>query len=346
MNPWNSIRGCADGDSESCKDLQKQGARRALEEAGVDPDLADEAIECANTRDSEVCAKVSAKAAAVYACTAATEGAGADICQKYAPVIVEKIWPVVGPPLVSVWDISLQSLGHLQSVLNGVLGSFASVLGFGGDDGPTRTEKLNEIRWAGVDILDKQYKEGVKAAMLADIESRREFGLQVPMSVRHIDGELGDMARARVNRYFVPKLKPVCIVGRGRKTLTDVGPINFRIVSPDYVPTNSEIMLRSFAPPSGWRYGEPGFSPAGFEVINQPGVTWRVQDVADAYGVVVAQRLKAIRDGSVDAVATAIAESAEQSEKQSSVSSSSGFVLLATFAALAAGGYYLWTRKR
>jgi hypothetical protein len=345
MIGWDTIKDCTDGDEESCKEIGKEGAKQALVSAGVDERTADAAIECADSRDSEVCAKASATAAAVYGCTAATEGAGYEVCQKVAPIVVDQAWPFIGPPLTSSFDVAIGALGAVASLLGGVVGAAAELLGFGSDDRPTRTELVNQMVWNASSIVDTQYDNAVAAAMYADLESRKYLGLKIPSSLHHIDTEMGDIARSRVSQAVVPKLEAVAVAGKGRNLQNMWGAINLHVVDPSYQPAADEVMLLASAPPAGWQIGEDGYSPVGYKLINHETGSnyWTIRDLADAYSTAIAQRVDALRAGATEAVGQTVAENVNESEVPSS--SGSTIVTLLALAALSVGGYYLWKKS-
>lgn len=343
-----------DAQSEGCKALLDEGARAALTQAGIDPSLIEDSVKCVKDRDREQCAKTSAKIAAVYACSAATSGAGTTVCNKVAPVLIEKMWPVIGPPLTTVWDVGLDTLEALGSFLKHVVDAFGDLLGFGGD-GPTKKEQINAITWAGWEVDKKAIVSGLQAAYAADIESRRELGLPVM-----IDGVVGapnvsldhdknfEVKQNRSTQIFFDSLKrqegmgEVCILGLGRD-LTDTtsyGWLALHGVDPSTKPKDGQVMLRAPAMPAGWTPSSSAWSPARFTIEESSKLkTWHVSDIRDAAGMLLAIRTNAIRKASFDSIGRVIDENIRESQQPKPTSSSSWLIWMAMLGALGYLGY-------
>jgi len=371
-----------DASSPQCEDLLTEGAEKSLIAAGVDPAIASAAVECAKSRDREVCAKTSAKLAAVYGCTAATGGSGAYLCSELAPVLVDKMWPVIGPPLTKTWDVTLDVLEGVFGMLGGIIDSLGGLLGFGGGDGPTYTEKLNQLLWAGNDIVKPPLDSAVQTIITSDLESQASLGLipdtQIGTAARK-DGDLGRLTDLGIVDNIKPNENEIVersklMEKRANSVMTDnlrrhpgFGPINvfclsFKSNTPaSEMPANGysfmdhrftytivddataqsmikkgALVLTSNAVPIGWAMDKrEGWIPNGFKVHN-PGKRVIFQQIRDAYGMILAERTRAIRDSTFKSVGDTIARNVQVHELQNKKPSSSPWLWLA---ALAGGGY-------
>lgn len=179
---YDQAKACVDGiKTEGCQDLLQEQGQRLLEDAGVPSDIAEAAADCIRHRDREKCARASAELAATYGCVAATSGAGTVLCKELAPIVIDKVWPVLGPPLVATWDVALDVIEGVFDGLEGFLEGLADLLGFGwGDDGPTWTQKMNALRGQGHELISTSIEDAYEAVARADISSRMELGLPIP----------------------------------------------------------------------------------------------------------------------------------------------------------------------
>jgi hypothetical protein len=341
---YDKAKSCVDDySSESCQDFVGEQGEKALIAAGVDPKTAKEIVQCAQTRDREACAKGSAKLAATYACVAATSGAGTVVCNQLAPVLIDKLWPVIGPPLTATWDIGLDMLEAALSMLKGMFEDIAGLLGFG-DDGPTWTDRMNALRWKSAEIMNDSISNAFNAVRKADVESRIQVGLQ--------DDDLGSDHPVRSGDIAAPQIVPmppgvepmmpqivkagqrgaevlqhalrehpsfgeIWIVGRRRKVPWDAsgnyGRFDFAIVDPGYQIGNDEVLMRSSAMPAGWMPGDE-WTPAGFQLEQHPpmgGARWQTGDVRDALGFLLSIRSDAVRTCCADAVGKVVAENVQ-----------------------------------
>jgi len=318
-----------DGSSDACKDLAKEGGEKALIAAGVDPQLAHEAMECAESRDSEVCAKASAKLAAVYACTSATGGSGYTLCNELAPRIVDQVWPVAGPPLVMAWDSAFAILDGVTNALKGIVDALGGILGFGSDDGPTKTELQNEMMWKGSEILFGAIQSAMNATAAADFQSKIELGLPVDLPI----GQFGtpnmwakpkpgaqlsskdDFAKRVMSESLrrQPSFGAIAVAARTRVGWMDEGPLDFHFVDPGSTPASGEVILLATECPSNWTIGNSQWNPAGFKMLYNDS-SWNLSDVGSAYGMVLAERAAAIRDAASESVGHVVAYNLQMSQ--------------------------------
>jgi hypothetical protein len=321
---YGKAKSCIDegSSSDACKQLAKEGGEKALIAAGVDPQLAHEAMQCAESRDSEMCAKASAKLAAVYACTSATGGSGYTLCNELAPKVVDKIWPVAGPPLVMAWDTAFAVLDGVAGALQGIASALGNILGFG-SDGPTITELQNELMWRGQEIVSASIESGVKATSAADIQSRIELGL--PLELPTGSFGLPDITvRPEVNATLIktqsesknifskklrqqPGFKALAVEARTRIGSLDKTPIEFKFVDPSKQPGAGKVMLVAGEVPPGWHVDDTGWSPSGFEIRRSSNSAWHFDDMRDAYGMVLAARAEAISNAASESVGEMVA---------------------------------------
>lgn len=177
-------------DSPECKqEVITEGVKQAAIAYGVDPEVAAAAEQClASGGDSEICAKAGAKLAATAACTVITEGAGGPVCAKLAPFVVDAVWPVLGPPLVTIWETawSFNSgvLGGIADFAKNLLDAVGLDLSTSAD--PTVTDVFWDLLAMGKGLVLPQWQAAVLAVQGADDDSRRELGL--PMLIDAFPG--------------------------------------------------------------------------------------------------------------------------------------------------------------
>lgn len=349
-----------DPSGPECEEIAGEYGKQALVDAGVDPAVADAAVDCLRTRDREQCAKSSAKIAATYACAALTSGAGTVVCNELAPILIDKMWPVIGPPLTYAWDVGLNILELVGGSLAEFVKDLGELIGFG-DDGPTYTEKLNSMLWAGNDIVAPALDAAVSASVQADLESRRELGLPV-----NVEGVLGQMPP--VQPYLPPAARKgpqdmifdflrsepgfgaVYVVARPSKKIQMLP--DYEVVSADYVPKHDEMLLEAPAMPPGWRPGSTEWSPHGFKIVKKalfsPISFFDV--LAGAYGVILSARTDAIRKAAVGSVGQIVADNSVEAKSDiidglELREDDSGSVLWWTLALVGAGAAAYYYRK-
>jgi len=327
---YKKARTCLDEgkSSQACKDIAKQGGRDALVAAGLSKDTADDIVACASSGDGDSCAKAAAKVAAVYGCTSATGGAGAPLCSELAPVVVDKIWPVVGPPLAGTWDIAKGLLGGVTNILKGIADAFAGIFGFGGDDGPSWTDLTNALLWKGYDITREALDQSVHAVLLADSESKLDLGLGRQLPIGVVGWDPTDFSKASKPQFMErerqteleaaqqlltdnlrrhPGFGAFAVRARSRGT-NDYAPIEYEFVPPATVRKNGEVILRAPAMPDGWSVSDQeGWLPNGYELDDAWNSRWNFQDLQNAYGLILAERTKAIREAAAESVGQTIA---------------------------------------
>lgn len=349
---YGKAKSCIDegSSSDACKNLAKEGGEKALIAAGVDPDLAREAMQCAESRDSEVCAKASAKLAAVYACTSATGGSGYTLCNEIAPKVVDQIWPIVGPPLVGAWDTAFDVMDGVAGAMQGIMDALGDILGFGSDDGPTTVELHNQLMWRGNEVINGAIDSAVKATSSADIQSRIEVGLPVKLPNGSVGGmsfkpkpdlELSANTSMSIAKNVLSQrlreqqgFGPIAVEARTRQFgmgITDTMPLDYEFVDPGKKPDPGNVMLVVAGCPDGWKVGDSGWNPSGFELREAPMAGWRFRDVRDAYGMVLAARTAAIRDAASESVGQVVSTNV-RSAKMSPGSKSEGGI-----------GWFWWT---
>jgi hypothetical protein len=311
--------------SQACKDLQDEGFRRGMEAAGVDPAITDAALECARSGDSEVCAKAAAKVAAVYGCTAATGGGGAYLCSKLAPIVVDKIWPVVGPPLVAAWDLQLGVLDGVVDMLGGIISDLGDLLGFGGnDDGPSHTEILTAMYQQGYSIVRESIQASETAVVQADVESRKELGLPIELhggvGVPTLTVQATPAVYDRTD-LAMPKIDltkrllahpgfggPIYVLVQASKT--SFKPSEFRFVDADYAPGLGEMVIWSQGAKdieNNWTIDSQPL-PSGFYIKRGAVVATNYDDVRTAYGMILERRTAAVRDAASQTVGDVVAQ--------------------------------------
>jgi len=361
---YDKAKNCADDPSSpDCESMADEQAENVLVEYGLDPQLAKDAVACARTRDREKCAKTSAKIAAVYACSASTAGAGTAICSKLAPAMVDKVWPVMGPPLVKAWDIAFDTLDGVISLLKGVANAFGDILGFG-DDGPSRTEILNDLRWKAHAVCKSAIASGSEAVSAANIESRKELGLPLPLqSGGAMDAVASEMLGAppiapggmvvmpvdaqsseAFKQALRPKFKQVNVVWKAVNRGA-YEPPNYRFVGDSYTPTKDEVLVRSAGCPDKWSPGDSSWAPENFttetKLYNHQ---WKLSELRNAVGMIVAERADSVSTASVEASGRVIAQNISQGQQNSESGSSSNWWIWVTAVAGAAYAGYRYRK--
>jgi hypothetical protein len=139
--------------SSGCSKLQALKASAAL--AGVDPLFIEAAEECISGSE-EACAKFAVVTAATDACASITAGAASAGCAAAMPVVVDLVWPIVGP-------ISTGVVKGVKTLIGGLGGMFISLgkqildlLGLGSDD-------TTEVDF---NVLAKQYRDKDNSILL------------------------------------------------------------------------------------------------------------------------------------------------------------------------------------
>lgn len=350
---YDKAQACVDdASSPQCTELLKEGAKTALVSAGVNPDVADAAVECAATRDREACAKASAKLAAVYGCTAATGGGGYVVCSELAPILVDQMWPVIGPPLTATWDVALDTLEGVAGMLKGMAGAFGSMLGFGSNK-PTWTEKMNDLRWAGADLIKTPMDASVDAVVKADVESQRSLGLlprkvenKIGMSGPSLDGFKKSTRLQLHDSNETIERKATSTMTNGLRRHPGFGTlaVAFAPSGPNkaiyrFVDPNSEILgipvskaknvLIATGMPAGWSLeNQQGWQPNGFILNDVTSGLGKYSIVRDAYGMILAERTRAIKDAAFESVGITISRNVQKAEAQKRQPTSSSSVLL------------------
>jgi hypothetical protein len=217
-------------DSSECQqELLTETAKSAAIYYGVDPSVVDAAEQCISSGgDSEVCAKAGAKLAATAACTVATEGAGGPICAKLAPFVVDAVWPVIGPPLVTIWETawSFNSgvLGGIADFAKNLLDAVGLDLSTNAD--PTVTDVFWDLLAMGKGLILPQWQAAVVALQSANDDSRRELGLPMMIPVDAMGklslGSVGQMGGPSMDQAIdIAKSDPSEIVSEEAKTHPD-----------------------------------------------------------------------------------------------------------------------------
>lgn len=345
-------RQCVDDlKSPGCQDLMKEGAKEALVANGVDPAVADATVECIASHDSEVCAKASAKLAATIACDVVTEGAAAPLCGSLAPVIVDLVWPIAGPPLVAVWDVALS----FNDAVLGALSQFgAALLGAVGldlstDAKPTVTEVYWDFLAAGKAAIEPAWQSAVESVLQANAQSLAELKLpEVPIAdqgVVEVNGRAvgaGDYADAVNQLETVLKRTPgwyeeTLILGRD---VTEPGKPGIHYVF-GIVPAGTsqgfgELLLKSGTVTrddkptidDGWLVPPVEISPGNTDYSNAKarGTPWSFAyygswgnnrgALADAYSILLSHRLEALKSAAAQAVGNVVARNVQTRAKR------------------------------
>ncbi|MFA5053332.1 MAG: hypothetical protein WC565_04700 [Parcubacteria group bacterium] len=173
QDSYESVKRCID--SGECEEAK----RLASTYLGIDPGMSQAILDCAETRDSEACAKASAQLAATAACTYMTGGAGAYLCNKYAPQIVDAIWPVLGPPLVTMFDIGFGFIGATYEFFKGAVESFGKMIGIVSSPGVDWDDVVWRLKAAGRKAIGSSSVSAIEAISSADVSTRLELGLSI-----------------------------------------------------------------------------------------------------------------------------------------------------------------------
>lgn len=345
---YDKAKSCVDDyGSPACQEFVGEQGKNALVAAGVEPNTAEEIVKCAQTRDGEACAKSSAKLAASYACAAATSGAGTAVCNQLVPILIDGMWPVIGPPLTKAWDIGFELLEGALSILKGLFEGIAGIIGFDGDDGPTWTEKMNALRWEAASIMNESISSAFNAARAADVETQIRLGLESDQLGADHPVRAGDIGTPQIvpGKEFVAPMMPkimatghrgaaflqdglrrhpgfgeIWIKGRYREQFCDnqgnCRNYDFELVDPGYELQKDEVLLKAPAMPSDWMPGDKGWFPAGFEIDQwTPGwdgseTRWKggTIGVRDAVVILLGIRGDAVRECSSNAVGAVVAQ--------------------------------------
>jgi len=261
QDSYESVKRCID--SGECEEAK----RLASKYLGIDPDMSQAILDCAESRDSEACAKASAQLAATAACTYMTGGGGAYLCNKYAPQVVDAIWPVLGPPLVGMFDIGFGFMGATYEFLKGVVESFGKMIGIGSSPGVNWDDVVWKLKAAGRKTVATGSEKAIEAIASADAATRVELGMS--------DGSLGtplhdaiknnSAMKSVVDRYLLTSQRSLVSALKGKPAFAGeirvawskqkldpslqslsqwVKGAKPRLVSSSYWPTKDELMLQ------------------------------------------------------------------------------------------------------
>lgn len=353
---------------------------------GIDPELSQAVIDCAETRDSEACAKASAQIAAIAACDFATGGAGAYLCNKYAPQIVSAIWPVLGPPLTAMFDVGFGLFGATFDFMKGV----GKLFGIGSSPGTDWDDVVWQLKAAGRKVVASSSISAVEAIGSANVSTRLELGLPIEIAgglsgpslskstmldisaVKNVVAKRGDASRYTLVRAlrskpaFASEVRvawPKRLWGTGSldQWLEATKP---RLVASTYWPTKNELMLRLWGVDlSKWdpaivksmasngtilKDGNVDF--ADFKVVDSSG-EWPssgkdVRDLQAAFGLAVSERVKALQSACSESVGSTIGSAIAERQQLDQAGKESGSGLLWLLGLAGAGTLLYIYRKR
>lgn len=347
---YEKAKTCVDDvSSHACQDILAEGAEEAAIAYGVDPALAEAAVQCAKERTSEACAKAGATLAATAACTAVTEGAAAPLCAKLAPVVVDLVWPVAGPVLTAVWATAW---GFAAGVAGGLADFGASLLKSVGFDlstnaKPTVTDAFWDFLDAGHDAIVPAWTDAVAAVALATRQSEIELDL-IPKSTLVLKPKSTLVANVNVgsnsftsnewetavgNLESILKQDPrwmgkVRILGSyvAPSGLTQPATYTWEIVPEGTQQTGNDLMVVGGATTDddkttvdgGWKETSEGEKEArGAPWYFAYYGSWGNQRnaLADAYSVLLAYRLRALSDAASQGVGSVIARNVRKAQR-------------------------------
>lgn len=315
--------------------------------AGADAQMVRTVSNCVQEYDSEECAKAAAKLGAVSACTAMTEGAGATLCARFAPKVVDLIWPVVGPAVGPVWDWAI-GLGEAAFDLvagfgTAILDSLGIDLGTNAD--PTVTDVYWKIKGAIDSQLQSAYEQSLQSLKVARDAAAEELELPATSVFATSDGRTlnADIAMEAELEYWLKREPDWSDEFDVEQTRTMFGVEGRRYVRFGARPDN---LSESFS--AEWRPSNFAYFVDGWAWGNDR------KGLAEAAAGGLAIRAQGLRRGTMRAIGSVIQRQTmlaekqrlEQIESEQSQSSSSNtllFVLAA--AALAGGGIWLWNKR-
>jgi len=144
----------------------------AAEYAGVDPTTAQLVYECAKKRDTNTCSKAGVTIGGIAACSYFSGGQTV-LCSKAVPIVVNLIWPVVGPVVTGAVDFVRYFLSAISNVVGEAADAFGDLIGLGGDDDRATPAEIRKI-WAKQFLVPTRKAiaytmlEGVKAISVAE----------------------------------------------------------------------------------------------------------------------------------------------------------------------------------
>lgn len=183
--PAVDIRACLDNPQQCAKD---QALNYLAAETGISPEVIRLAAECAQSNDTDACAKAGLILAANAACTYYTAGAGAvsGLCSKVAPILVEFAWPFVKPLITfATFGVGLDGLINVVTFGQGLgfvlapIGGAIKLLG-GEDRGKFHDLDKRSVFNQAILMTNDAVNGAVKGLWEAQLAVRETSGLGHP----------------------------------------------------------------------------------------------------------------------------------------------------------------------